>query len=153
MATEYVQGMSELLRKLRELPKKLENEIIDAALYDGGLPMLDRAKSLVPVDTGKLRDSLKIVTAPRRKNSHLVRVGTDAGDYAGETFYGSFIEYGYKRGARKSHRKMTEAQKAADTRPAVPAQPYLRPAFDENVNDSIYLIGRHIATAIELAVK
>jgi HK97 gp10 family phage protein len=128
MATEFVQGMSELLRKLRELPKALENRIVNEALEAGAQPILDTAKALAPVDTGLLRESLKVVTAPVRKNSHLVRVGTEEGDYKGDAFYAAFHELGTTK---------------------MPARPYLRPAFDQNVNRAIEIISSEIGTAIE----
>jgi len=128
MATEYVQGMSELLRKLKELPKAVQNGLMDDALMAGGEPMLDTAKAVVAVDKGTVRDSLKLVQDPPRKHSHRVRLQTGEGDYKGESFHGAFLEYGTA--------KMT-------------AKPYMRPGFDQNVSRSIEIIGRKVGEGIE----
>jgi HK97 gp10 family phage protein len=94
----------------------------------GAEPILDAAKNLAPVDTGLLRSSLKAIKERARKSSHLVRVQTEDGDYKGEAFYASFHEYGTKK---------------------MPARPFMRPAFDQNVSNAIDIIGQHIGTAIE----
>jgi HK97 gp10 family phage protein len=156
-----VEGMSGLLVKLKELPNRIANNIVNQALEAGAAPILAAAKANVPVDTGFLRDSLKLNRERVRQNSYLVRVGTELGDYQGKSFYGSFIEYGYRRGKRQSRRKRVKGEDGknrlvanelfseTDKRPVVPAQPYLRPAFDENVTTSIDIISQYLGSAIE----
>ncbi|MBL9124889.1 MAG: HK97 gp10 family phage protein, partial [Planctomycetaceae bacterium] len=57
--------VSDLLAKLKELPNKLANGIVDEALEEAARPMLDTAKALAPVETGRPGD--RRLHVPRRR--------------------------------------------------------------------------------------
>jgi len=108
------EGLEALRRYLaRIIPEALEKaalEALDAATEEG----VEYAKTVVPVDTGALRKSIRQEPRPRREGD-----GYEAGITAGgggvvnpktgqEVDYAAYVEYGTSR---------------------APAQPYLRPGL------------------------
>lgn len=112
-------------RALDKMQKALQAGAIDTFVLQGAEDMLQAVKDQCPVDTGKLRDSLKITDSdkssrprPGRKSSLSVKntycyITTDV-------FYAWFLEYGTSK---------------------MPPHPFMRPAFDtfsRQVVDGIY---------------
>jgi HK97 gp10 family phage protein len=112
MAVEVsMSGMDELMQKLEEMGNKA-GKIQNEALKKAAETVLDSAKEKVPVDTGKLKDTLDMSTVKTKNGEKYIEVGITKGDNS-EIFYGKFIEWG------TSQR---------------PATPYLQPAYEENQN-------------------
>ena len=108
--TIKITGGAELERKLRELDTKVAGRIARQATRAGANAVLAEARRQSPVGrsrvlggeahkAGTLRDSLKVRSARNRGGVAYV-VRTAAGDYRGQTFYGSFVEFGHKIGKR-----------------------------------------------------
>jgi HK97 gp10 family phage protein len=104
-------GMEELMQRLEEMGNKA-GKIQNEALKRAAETVLDSAKEKVPVDTGKLKDTLDMSTVKTKNGEKYIEVGITKGDNS-EIFYGKFIEWG------TSQR---------------PATPYLQPAYEENQN-------------------
>jgi len=139
---------------LRTLPTKLENRILRRALNLAADPILERAKSNAPVETGLLRESLKKSGVRNKKGRMGISVGTNSGDYKGETFYAAFVEYGHRIGKRNNAQKRRkEFEKKGlsvrDDRAAVPARPFLRPAFDARRDQALEIMKHEIGTGVE----
>jgi HK97 gp10 family phage protein len=89
-----VTGLAELERALNELPDKVAKNVARAALRAAAAPVLEEARRLVPVKSGKLRDSLRITTSLRGGvPKAFVKVGPGGKKYRG-TFYANMIERG-----------------------------------------------------------
>ena len=84
--------------------------------------MEDEAKRLCPVDTGRLQDSIA-TTIDDSGKTIIGRVGTDVE-------YAVFVEYG--TGLRGAASAGAGEGPYSPTWPGMPAQPYLRPALDNN---------------------
>lgn len=106
-------GFSVTLSGFPELADSLEHladsetvqEILGSAVVQGGVIVVTDAKRRVPVDTGNLQRSIHLEYATDAGDKQAaVEVGTDVD-------YGKYVEFGTSRMA---------------------AQPYLRPALDEN---------------------
>jgi HK97 gp10 family phage protein len=136
-----VRGGKALAAKLRKLPNKISNKIQRKGLRAGAKLIQRAAKKLAPKDTGLLRSSLRVRAGKPRKGKVAVRVMTGEGDYKGETFYGSFLEYGHRLGHRKlgSQRKM------------IPAKPYMKPAFEQNKDAAVKAVRQAIREGIREA--
>jgi len=136
MATNTVklEGADQLRKKLLDLDKKVARKISSQALRAGAKIVLERARQLVPVKSGTLKRSLKVRAGKRKGGRISFVVQTKAGDYRGETFYGSFLEFGHKVGKRRRVKGLT------DTREAVPPKPFLRPAFDQTKDAALAAI-------------
>ena len=140
-----VHGLRELQAAMRELPRRIDRRILNAALMAAARPMVADAKAGVPVDTGKLRAS--IIAAPAKRTSHTATVRmrvSGATQVVKERrgkkvptwvrskdfpFYALFIE----RGTSK-----------------MSAKPFLRPAFERNKRSAIEIIKTRIAARIEV---
>lgn len=130
MARKWVkiEGLREAERALKDLGPDVARRVLRTAVKKGAEPMLHAARSKAPFDEGLLVSTIKVRTGVnRRRGSAAAKVTTKDGDYKGESFYGSFIEYGTDK---------------------MPAQPYLRPAFDENKERSVIIIKAEIAAGV-----
>jgi HK97 gp10 family phage protein len=159
-----VKGLAELHNRLKQLPAKIAVKVLRGALKEAAMPILHAARSKAPVDTGLLVSTIRTSAfMSKRKSLVGVRVGTRAGDYKGESFYASFIEFGFHRGKRTKWvrkpkgraRKIASAVAGAlnSLRPFVPAQPFLRNAFDENKEAALSIFKTALAAGIDKVAK
>jgi len=106
MFTVKIEGVKELQSKFKALDKELQ--IILSQAVSAGAAVVERdAKIRCPVDTGTLRRSLREMKQNKTPGRIESQIGTD-------TEYAPHVEFG------------TRYQRA---------QPYLRPALDENTNE------------------
>ena len=115
--TAKLSGASEIGRVLDQLPRKLGEKALNAALRKGARVVLVAAKARAHKLTGDLRKNIRIRKLPRSAagaGAHLVL------ELAPKGFYGLFHEFGTA---------------------TVPAHPFMRPAFDENAEKAIAVIG------------
>jgi HK97 gp10 family phage protein len=106
MFTVKIEGVKELQSKFKALDKELQ--IILSQAVSAGAAVVERdAKIRCPVDTGALRRSLREMKQNKTPGRIESQVGTDIE-------YAPHVEFG------------TRYQRA---------QPYLRPALDENTNE------------------
>ena len=123
-----IEGAKELERKLVSMEPKLARKHVMRTLRMAARPILTRAKALVPVETGALKKSLKIRALKKRKHSHGVMVATSKGWFAGDEFYGAFVEFGTNR---------------------TPSHPFVRPAFDAEKKNAERIIAAELRKGIE----
>ncbi|MDR5586034.1 HK97-gp10 family putative phage morphogenesis protein [Clostridium aquiflavi] len=126
MGNIELMGVDEILNKLQKIGSnvgRLENK----ALKNAAEPVLEDAKTNVPVRTGKLKKGLKITNVKKKEGIKYILVGVDKGDNS-EIFYGKFIEFG--TGKRAAH-------------------PFLQPAYEKNKDD----IKRIIAETLKEGLK
>ena len=105
-----VDNADRLMQRLTMFPATVQKKIARSAARKAAKPLLAKAKQFAPVDTGTLRDSIKIRGLKRLKKNRGkvgVSVAVGKGWYLGKTFYAAFIEFGTNR---------------------MEAQPFLRPA-------------------------
>lgn len=110
-----VVGLRLIEKKLKLLEPKIAKGIVRKNLRAAAKPILKAAKANCPVLTGRLRKSLKIRVLKKRKSSYALQVSPSKGWAKGEEFYGGFVEFG-----------------TVD----MPAQPFVRPAFDVHKKSS-----------------
>jgi HK97 gp10 family phage protein len=92
-----ITGLKELDTALKELPRGVRNRMIRKGMKEAAQPVLDMAKSMAPVDTGKLRDKMRIYSARLGRKQRKVSTGatiswpkskTSPGKYAAINEYG-----------------------------------------------------------------
>lgn len=98
-----IEGFDELVKALAKFPDDAA-EVMASSVMQGALIVQDDAKVRCPVDTGTLKRSIHSEFEEQTPNSASAVVGTDVE-------YGKYVEFGTSR---------------------MSAQPYLRPAVDEN---------------------
>lgn len=108
---------------------------VTKAVTDGCTLVLNVAKEYCPVDTGALRDSIdsSVEDAPNGVNGTV---------FAG-MFYAPYVEFGT---GRKGDPSAPYAH--VETWPGMVAQPYMRPAFDENKAAVVDLFTTEIGAAL-----
>ncbi len=165
MPTQTVQGLSELNAKLRKLDEKIQRKALKQAAVAGLEPVLHAARANAPVETGLLISTLE-VKGKANKRGIGATLQTRGGSFKGDTFYAAFIEFGHKLGkrlgnaavgARKRMRRSKELKaiikSVNDARPMVPANPFMRSAFDENKEAALDIYKQALAAGIEKAAK
>lgn len=123
----FVEGADELAKMFEDMGD-VAQDILEQASKEAAEIVLASAKQKVPVDTGKLRDSLDIKLEKTRRESKKIWQVYSKGVSKGGVRYGFAVEGGtYK----------------------MKAQPFLRPALDENKERIKDKIGEVIGARLE----
>ena len=112
-----------LQRMLENVPKKLRNKILRQELRKGAKSLVAPSKAATPARTGKLRRAVKVRAQKRSQKSVGVFVGYSEKGFTGDTFYGSFLEWGWRGGKRLSAAQLRSGR--ADTRVKQPGRFFL----------------------------
>lgn len=143
-------GDKKINRMLNALASPRARAIHRQAMRKAVRPILAEAKARSPVKSGKLRASLTIKAAKRSRKSIGVLVTQKEGAFKGETFYGSFLEFGYKRGKR---RKELRRKGATDSRRKIPGLWTMKQSADEKQNEAIDIYEAEVMDLIETEAR
>lgn len=120
-----IKGAAEMERLLKELGPRVASRVGDQALRAATKPIIAEAKRLVPVRTGKLRDSI-ISRVERKRKDDSERV----------------VLIGFKPPAsRRAHLTEFGTSKSA-------AKPFMRPALDAKAGEALNEMGRVMARGL-----
>ncbi len=156
-----VEGLSGLQEALDQLPRATQKNILKRVLLKRAKPLVERAKALVPVDSGGLKESIKAVAE------------ASSGGGAGKRAFHEAKKQGKSdkdagKAARAASRAAASDLSATvvvgpDKRPNAhmveygsinnAAKPYMRPAFDASVTEILDGIGKDIGDEIKRAVE
>ena len=129
-------GDKDLQRKLNRLAIQSQRKVVRPAMRKSMRPVLKSAQALVPVESGRLRDSLhqKQRTIKGITRAYVATGTREALGIAADEkgFYPAVIEYG-----SRNH----------------PERSYLRRALHENKNSVLNDLSDHIARGIEREAK
>lgn len=152
-----VEGAAAIDQALSRLGSRAQEIATRDALRRGGKIISDEARRLVPVRTGALRKGIGVSVIKDSRGELLALIGVKGKGnklgqfYKGDLFYGSFIEFGWKHGARKGRkvgRGRQTAEKAA-TRKQIPGRFFLRTAFMGKVNQAFITIRTRLEMLVE----
>ena len=136
MSDIAIPGLAELQKLLDELPAKIEKNIVRGALRAAAKVVSEEAKSLCPVGSGALRDSIHI--SVRYRNGK-VQANISAGNKT--AFYAHMVEFGTARHLIKpKNRKslfLAGVFKELVDHPGAKKQPFMRPAIDGKANAAV----------------
>lgn len=118
-----IEGADEVIKMLQEMGQEASS-ILERAADAGGKIALNAAKNLCPVKTGALKASLYLQKSKTKKPEIKQEVKISPGK---KEFYGTFVELGTSKQA---------------------AQPYMRPAIDENQGEIARTINQEVLKAI-----
>lgn len=130
-----VSGLKEVEKSLRQLEKVATRRTVARnALKSGGQVLIDRARSLVPVDEGELKSSLSVSTklSKRQRKKHKKRDQIEVFAGAGPHSKATMQEYG-----NRNHK----------------AQPFMRPAFDGTKRQALTVITGSLRLNLAKALK
>ena len=148
-----IEGAAKVRKQLESLGPRVAKNVLRQAIRPAAKLIQGTAKSLVDVDKGNLKKSIKVRSLKRSRTRVGMTIATSASDnlFKGKTFYGGFLEYGYRRGKRTNEIKRAQKKKksVADSRPEVPPRPFMKPAFDAKRDKAGAMIVTGIRTGIE----
>jgi HK97 gp10 family phage protein len=138
--TFQIEGLKELEAALMQLSKATGKTVLRNALKKAAAPIAEAAKENVPVDEGRLKESISVNTRLvksqqpggfRDRTAVNVHVGADAknGPHA------HLVEFGTKP---RFHKKSGKYVGMA------PAQPFLRPAWDANKEKALKIFAEQV---------
>lgn len=116
-----LEGKEKIVKRLKQMGEAAGNVLMESAMA-GGKIALEDAKRNCPVDTGALKNSLKLSKDKQTKKKATVKV-----DYDKDIKYGTFVELGV-RGRE--------------------ANPFLRNAVDSNQKNINEKIAENVAKAV-----
>ena len=163
MVDAKVEGMEELLKKLRILPEKVQKNVMSGAVRAGAKPIIEEAKALVPSKYSQLRESIGLKKASKPKvlkktlliykispmvknvtRKFTLKDGTKwsiKGSVDG--WYGHFIEFGtYARldhnfKGKISGKRKQRRDKIVASGGGIAPHPFMRPAFEKKGEEAI----------------
>ena len=162
-----VKGYREAKALLDQLPNNMQKRMLIAALRSSAKPMLQGAKSKVPVRSGRLQRQLRIVrfrdrSAPKSEVSIAVKPVFEKTKKKGaiNQYYGKFIHEGTAnpRVPRKKGKTLVfenaEGKKVfVKSVKGIRPTPYLEQAYTENSERVVAAFGDELATAVEKFVN
>lgn len=152
-----IEGLKELEFALSELPRATARNVLLRALKNAAQPIVDEAKRLVPVATGRLRDSI-IVQARTRNLTGLREFGQTLREGGTRAEAVSVLRAARRAGGSEGSRAEVNV---GPTSPhahwiefgtvQMGAQPYMRPAFESTKGEALLSIKKELAAEIEKA--
>lgn len=147
-----VRGLDALQAQLLELGAELGLKTLAEAARKAFKPVLDDAKSMVPVDTGELRDSLKLSVVKSGSGDMAIavgiRIGKGTGSKQARVAAAAFGE-GQLNSRPPARRWHFIELGTAELAP----HPFLRPALDKNASRVLEALKVEIAKGIARALK
>ncbi|MGO7922008.1 HK97-gp10 family putative phage morphogenesis protein [Rhizobium ruizarguesonis] len=137
MATRIkIEGLKQLDKALGELPKSTAKAVLRKVLKEAGEPVAAAARGNAPRLTGNLYEHTDYGTRLTRRQASLHRQATkDDRDFA-EAFVGTSDPAGMQHEFGNEHQA---------------AQPWLRPAWDSQKNNALFIITHRLWVVIEEA--
>ena len=166
MLTIEVDGYAAAKRILDELPNTMQKRMLLAALRASAKPMLQSARSKVPVRTGKLKKQLRTVRYKDRNASKsevaiAVKPVFERTKKKGAVneYYGKFIHEGTADPRTSKKGKLLVFDDAQGKKvfvrsvKGIRATPFLEMAYDESGERTITIFGDELASAVERYVQ
>lgn len=117
-------GMKAVLRKVDKLPAVARKRVMRKGVNAGAQLVLKAARRLAPVDEGGLKKSL------RKKSGRFFNDATSYMDVIPAAPHAHLVEFG----------TVERETKTGASRGVMPAQPFMRPALDENVDAVVFVM-------------
>jgi len=164
--TTHVNGLADLQRMLDQLPAQMERNVMRGAMRAGGKVFLAGAKERVPVQSGELRDSLRLSVSARggtvrasiRTNdfkAHWAEFGTAAHliRVSDEIRPQRLTRHGMRQYSMRTINKMIQRGSLviggqyvgqAVSHPGAMSHPYMRPTLDNDSPQAVEAVGEYV---------
>jgi HK97 gp10 family phage protein len=117
-------GLAEVIAALEKMGVDVKSEKLQNMIKKESQCIIDTAKSLAPVKTGNMRDSIGFITKMDKDNRERVLIGLSNNYY--NHYLGVMFEYGTAERFQTNGRHTGVISKSA--------HPFMRPALDQNKN-------------------
>lgn len=136
-----VEGVGEVIKALEAIGESIKTPELQTILRAEGQRVIETAKSLVPVETGDLRDSIGYITSKDGQNLDKVLIG------ARKNFYNSYLAPMIEHGTEP------RIVKSGAYRGMLKPKPFLRPALDLNKNAVVNGVNNGISKLVTNLAK
>jgi len=120
-------GLAEIISALESMGADVRSEKLQKMIKRETQCIIDTAKSLAPVDSGNMRDSIGFITRMDKQNRERVLIGLDSSYY--DHYLGVMFEYGTAPRIQKLTGRYTGVIGTGKA--------FMRPALDQNKNKVI----------------
>jgi HK97 gp10 family phage protein len=154
-----IQGLELFKRGLQSLPEKMAQQLQYRAIGDAAKFLRQQIIQKTPIDKGWLIASIKVKGKKIDKWSVMFRAGSYfTPSDAHPAWYAHIVEFGARYGIGKNVRRALGLKKkgkeAAGVKSGIiPAQPFVRPAWDANATKAQEIIADRIGKGIARAYK
>lgn len=121
-----------LLKALKKFPDNIQKNVIVGATRAATKPIVTAARNNVPVDTGNLKKSIGVIKRKSRDKTKIRFSVTPRKGGKNDGFYSHMVEFGTSKMA---------------------AQPFMRPAFENQDEESITAAKEYLAKRIDKEVQ
>ena len=155
-STIEVKGLAELAHALETLPEKIERNILRSALRAGAKLIGSEAHRLVPQNTGRLADSIRIGTKKRSGGGLIayVRAGMNRPKDYSHGYYAHMVEGGTAAHVIKAppgaKLNVNGVFYSSVHHPGFTARPFMRPAIDSQHAAAIDAVAAYIRQRLAL---
>ena len=122
MAENNLTGMADVINALQAMGKNIKTPKLQKVIRNSSERIITTAKSLAPVNTGDLRDSIGFITSKDSTNLDKALIGLRREYY--NAYLGVMFEYGTAPRFQKNGRYTA----------SITPTPFMRPALDRNAN-------------------
>jgi HK97 gp10 family phage protein len=122
MAENNLTGMADVINALQAMGKNIKTPKLQKVIRNSSERIITTAKSLAPVNTGDLRDSIGFITSKDSTNLDKALIGLRREYY--NAYLGVMFEYGTAPRFQKNGRYTAH----------IAPTPFMRPALDRNAN-------------------
>jgi HK97 gp10 family phage protein len=121
--TTNIQGMGEIINALESLGVDVKSQKLQKVLKKSASKIISTAKSMAPIDSGDLRDSIGFITDKDSSNYDKALIGLRKEYY--NNYLGVMFEYGTAGRIQSSTGRYTGV---------IAPRPFMRPALDRNAS-------------------
>ncbi len=132
----------DLLKALKQFPQNIQKNVIKGAVRAGCKPIVQEAKKNVPKETGNLKKSIGVV-ARRSKDKSKIKFAVTPRRHK------KLPKIPYKELKKKGKLGGYYAHMIEFGTSTIPAQPFMRPAFENQDNQSIEEVKKYMAKRID----
>lgn len=172
-----VKGLKELLASLKQFPQNIQKNVVRGAIRAGAASLVKEAKANVPVDSGALQLSLRVIKVKAKKPQYIqfkvtakekmftkrfkLKDGTKwsiKGQIDG--WYAHMIEFGtlgkrdlVKHPLSPKTKRTPKAKEMAEKGFGIPAHPFMRPAYENKGEETIEVAKTYMAQRLDKEIQ
>ncbi len=148
-----VTGLDSLQAQLLDLGAELGAKLLAQAVRKAFAPVFEAARGLVPVDSGELRDSIKLTVVKPGSSDTVVAVGLRIGKASAAKAGSMSPARGFQRGDGRHFPAARRWHWIEFGTAHMAAHPFLRNALDANAGAVLDLLKEELAKSIQRAVR
>jgi HK97 gp10 family phage protein len=151
-----IQGMEELSKLLKLLPGRVQKKVLRKAIVAASSPIVKQARANAPVRFGFLKRSVGRKVKTYRTGNVVAVIGAKRGSGNSRhepANYSHLVERGTRPHQISKGAVIDKVLTAGKPHPGAKPKPFLKPAFDANVQSSTKIAGNVLAAGIEAEAR